>query len=311
MKRSTKQSLENSTTVRFIRILMKLIQRISPGVAARLAAQLFTFPGRFRRPQHEVDLLEGTRTDRVKCGHGLVTTWTWGTGSQTVLLMHGWGGRGSQLGCLAAPFVEAGYKVVAFDAPGHGDSSGHQTNLVDFANTILALGDRHTQLCAVVAHSFGAAATTLALSRGLKVDCAVFVAPPARFDHYLDLFSGAFGLSARTLETMVKLFEHKFSVQWSDLNPVAQAPSMRLPLLAIHDRNDSEVPWIHSKDLCERWPKAELITTTGLGHRRILRDPKVILDIVAFVGQENSWPLATPIFSGVLKSDGQAASCIS
>ena len=32
------------------------------------------------------------------------------------------------------------------------------------------------------------------------------------------------------------------------------------------------------------WPGAELVTTTGLGHHRIVSDPGVIRQVVAFLG---------------------------
>ncbi len=287
---------------------MSLVQRVSPNLAARIATRLFTFPRRFRRPQRETDHLQSARPAKMNCGRGLVATWTWGRGPRSVLLTHGWEGRGGQLGALAAPLVEAGYKVVAFDAPGHGESFGYQSNLVGFADTILALAAVQTHLSAVVAHSFGAAATTLALSRGLVTDRAIFLAPPARFDHYLELFSAAFGLSPQTLDAMIKRFEGELSLKWSDLNPLTQAPSMQLPLLTIHDQNDSEIPWEHSKILCEMWPEAQLITTSGLGHRRILRDPEVISEIVAFIGRDKSRPAAPSSMTEVLNRGGTSAS---
>jgi alpha-beta hydrolase superfamily lysophospholipase len=36
----------------------------------------------------------------------------------TVVLVHGWGSRASRLSALAAALVEAGFRAVAYDAPG-------------------------------------------------------------------------------------------------------------------------------------------------------------------------------------------------
>jgi pimeloyl-ACP methyl ester carboxylesterase len=54
-------------------------------------------------------------------------------------------------------------------------------------------------------------------------------------------------------------------------------------LLVIHDRADREVPFVHGERLAALWPEAELHAPTGLGHRRILRDPAVIADAVRFI----------------------------
>jgi pimeloyl-ACP methyl ester carboxylesterase len=51
---------------------------------------------------------------------------------------------------------------------------------------------------------------------------------------------------------------------------------MTTPLLVVHDRDDNETLWEDGVTLVETWPGARMITTEGLGHRRILRDPAVV-----------------------------------
>jgi pimeloyl-ACP methyl ester carboxylesterase len=56
------------------------------------------------------------------------------------------------------------------------------------------------------------------------------------------------------------------------------------PLLLVHDRQDAETGWSDSEAIARAWPGARLVTTTGLGHRRILRDPAVVAEVTGFVG---------------------------
>jgi len=56
-----------------------------------------------------------------------------------------------------------------------------------------------------------------------------------------------------------------------------------VPLLVIHDRDDPTVPWADGAAIATAWPGAELVTTTGLGHRDLLRDASVVARAVAFV----------------------------
>ena len=49
------------------------------------------------------------------------------------------------------------------------------------------------------------------------------------------------------------------------------------------DRDDDEVAWTDGAAIAEAWPGARLVTTTGLGHRRILRDAQVVSQAVSFV----------------------------
>ena len=55
------------------------------------------------------------------------------------------------------------------------------------------------------------------------------------------------------------------------------------PLLIVHDRNDQETSWDASRALAKTWPDTRLLTTTGLGHNRILANPGVVAAAVAFL----------------------------
>jgi pimeloyl-ACP methyl ester carboxylesterase len=55
------------------------------------------------------------------------------------------------------------------------------------------------------------------------------------------------------------------------------------PLLIVHDRDDQETSWDAARALAGSWPDARLLTTTGLGHNRILADPAVVAAAVAFL----------------------------
>lgn len=54
-------------------------------------------------------------------------------------------------------------------------------------------------------------------------------------------------------------------------------------LLLFHDRDDAEVPWDNGASLARSWPGAVLVTTDGLGHHRIAREPSVVAAAVQFM----------------------------
>jgi pimeloyl-ACP methyl ester carboxylesterase len=54
-------------------------------------------------------------------------------------------------------------------------------------------------------------------------------------------------------------------------------------LLVVHDRRDRETPYPDAVDLAESWPGAVLLSTSGLGHRRVLTDPDVVRAVTDFV----------------------------
>jgi len=55
-----------------------------------------------------------------------------------------------------------------------------------------------------------------------------------------------------------------------------------LPTLVITDRGDRQTAYTDVVDFAESI-KAPLVTTEGLGHRKILRDPAVVQRVVDFV----------------------------
>lgn len=286
--RAASLSAQNSTNVRthrqalarFHRAAVGLVARTAPSVAAAWALRRFCTPPRHTR---EPEALAATaRWLAVPVGGRAVYAWEWGAGP-AVLLVHGWGGRGAQLAAFAPPLLAAGFRVVAFDAPAHGASEGRRASLLDFRNAVRAVASRVGPLAGVVAHSLGAAATALAMKDGLDAPRAVFLSPPAEPRAYLRRFLAAVGIPAALAPTVERRFERAAGFRWADLAVPAVAPALDAPLLVIHDRGDREVPWADGAAIAAAWPGAELLTTAGLGHMRLLHEPAVIARAVAFL----------------------------
>ena len=211
-----------------------------------------------------------------------LAVWDWGEGP-TVLLVHGWNGNAAQLSPFVAPLVRAGYYVVAFDQPAHGSSPGRRATVPDFAEAVLAVGRRVGPVHAIVGHSLGGTAAALALGFGLEAERLVLLAPPADVPHFGRAFASGLGLSpARTAGFMAGL-TREVGGDLDALDLRRLAPSMRSRLLVLHDRDDREVPFAHGADIAKAWPEAKLEALSGLGHRRLLRDPEVIAAATAFI----------------------------
>lgn len=258
--------------------------RRTPGLAAGLAEAMFLTPPRFRRPPRERRWLAGAERRTVRDGGRRIAAWSWGDpGRPAVLLVHGWAGRGSQLGAFAGCLAAAGLRAIAFDAPGHGDSSGRRSSLLAMSDAVLAVADGAGPIAGVLAHSAGSAATTWALRRGLPARRLVYVAPPAELSSYALTFGDAVGLPAAVAVRMQRRIERRFGVRWEELHGLEVAHTQRAPLLVIHDRDDAEVALADGAALAEAWPGARLLATSGLGHRRVLREPDVLTAAIDFL----------------------------
>ncbi len=207
----------------------------------------------------------------------------WGEGP-TVLLAHGWGGHSGHMTPMVDPIVAAGYRAVAIDTPGHGESEGRLSSLVHFASALDRVSALFTPLGGLVAHSFGAAAATLAMSRGLAVRRAVFFAPFVRFQSVWAQFRAGLGVSEEIWTRMVREAEQWLEVRFDAIAPSELAPHMTTPLLVLHDVEDREVTFADGAELVSRWPGATLHQVEQLGHFRLLRDPACVAEAVRFLG---------------------------
>jgi len=278
-----------STTLRLTRAAFGAVQRAAPDLAARWAERMFCSPP--RRPISErmaAWLRDGQRCDVIvgssrRPRPRRVTAWTWGERGPAVLLVHGWGSRGARFVDLGGALLAAGHRVITFDAPGHGASHGRLSSGPEFARAAIAVAAAVGPVSAVVGHSLGGFASALAMDRGLSARRAVFISPSANVNSYSAQFAALLGVTPPVMSTMRERLARRLDFSWSSMDVPAFAPNMRAPLLIIHDRDDREVRWSDGAAIASAWPGAELVTTMGLGHHRIVSDAEVIANVVSFL----------------------------
>lgn len=281
-------STEKSTIdrMKIFKMMSSTLGAVEPRLASRLAERIFITPIPTRRPAREAAWAEGAETITLQSGCGPIPVWVWGEGPETVLLVHGWSGRGLQLGALVRPLVERGYRVVAHDGPGHGEARGRTSSMPALAAALGAVARRFGPLEAVIAHSLGCTATVYALAREqLLAARFVMISPASRLHAIRERFGEMTGFPPPVIDRMQKRLEERLGFDWDSAEPLSIAPTLEAPLLVIHDLADRFIPHKEGVDLASAWPRGRLLTTSGLGHHRILRAPEVIESTVAFVSK--------------------------
>lgn len=274
----------NGPQLRLLRASLGALQAVAPPLAAAWGEVLFRTPRRHPAPKRERQWLAAATPLEVRAGEDRLPAWSWGEGP-AVVLVHGWEGRGGQMGALGMGLAEAGLRAVAFDAPGHGGARSRLSSLPQLAAGVGAVVAAVGPVRAVVGHSFGAAAVCWAVARGLAVERLALLAPPFDLDPYVVQFGELLGASATTVAALVGRIERRFDVDWQEARRPALAGAARAPqtqVLVVHDREDEETPWAGGARVARTWPRGELVTTHGLGHRRLLRDAAVVSRVAAF-----------------------------
>jgi len=266
-----------------VRLLMRLTEAASPVLAARVLERLFFTPPRSRASAADRRFVRTGRRLVLRADGRRVAVRQWGRGP-TVILVHGWGSRSGRLRPLAEPLLAAGYGVVAFDAPGHGESGRGMSSLPEFARALGAVVERLGPVHAIAAHSLGGAATVFAAARlGLDARRFVLLAPPANPASWLAALTAQVGVGEATLRRFRVRTEQRLRFQWHDLDIRGLARELERPVLVVHDWDDRVVPWTEGAAIADAWPGARLHTTRGLGHRGVVRDPAVVAEVTRFV----------------------------
>jgi pimeloyl-ACP methyl ester carboxylesterase len=254
-------------------------------VLGELAASVYLHPLRAtRKMPRELGYLATARRFALPTSSGELAAWMWGGEDRPLIgLLHGWEGHGAQLGAFAAPLVAAGFRVLAFDAPGHGESPGDECSAPLVGRLLREMEAPLGAFHGFVAHSMGAAAAAMAATHGARPRGMVFLAPPLsqldRIDRMVrrsQLAPGAADIFRAAIARRARL-----SLEQSDMHYVARlAPC---PLLALHDPDDADAGYADTAGFVQAWAGARLVPCPGRGHFRLLSTPDVVRQGVEFL----------------------------
>ncbi|MEN8107310.1 MAG: alpha/beta fold hydrolase [Pseudomonadota bacterium] len=269
--------------LRGMRLLFASVGRVLPGLMGRWAYRLW-----FRTRRYP-DSAAGKRAVREALRETLqvdgipVAIYSWGEGP-VVLFIHGWSGRGSQVAGFLKPLMQAGYRVMAVDAPGHGETPGKRTNILECARVVQAFAQHYGPVHAVITHSFGGMVLAYAMRQGLEAGRVVCISVPARVEFLIERFAQTLTMPAAVVVKLKLRLEQRFAEDiWELLATDANAAQLGVPALIIHDEDDVGVPWQQGQLIADAWPGAQFLKTQGLGHGRILRDAGVVAQAVEFI----------------------------
>ncbi|MER0243375.1 alpha/beta hydrolase [Streptomyces sp. HSW2009] len=269
---------------------LNVVSRVSGPLAGAGAFSLFHMPFvRSKLRSSERELFAQAEVERLPAADGKqAVVYRWGDGSRPVLLVHGWQSRGSRLSAFVQPLRDQGHSVITFDAPGHGDAAGRSTTILDYRAVITALHDKYGTFDALIAHSLGVLASFFALTRGAEAEKVVAISPVCDFEYLI----GEFFTELRLRDALQDRLRGQIAKNLFPDLPAERMPfsvthateHVGAPVLVIHDEGDTRIEIAQGRRIVAAFgDQAELVTTTELGHRRILSDETVVRTAVDFV----------------------------
>jgi len=185
---------------------------------------------------------------------------------------------------FVSPLVEAGFKVVAFDMPGHGYSGRQATDLLVFGHALEHVCSVHGKAYGLVAHSYGATATLLSLARSAQLpEKVALIAPMRSLKDHIDIFDEVLTLHERVRSDLVGKLEVQLGLSLADTDIVKAVAGQTPGGLIVHYREDRFIQYESGQAVAAAWKDATLYTTQGLGHTRLLRSQSVITEITRYL----------------------------
>jgi pimeloyl-ACP methyl ester carboxylesterase len=254
--------------------------------AVKKTYQAFFSPTRYEVKPSEREVLEWGNNYRIPFDGGELAVTTWGNHGPAVLLMHGWGGARAQMTGFVDSLLFAGYRVVAYDQPAHGESDGRTTNLLEIAPTMDLIAQKEGPFYAIIAHSFGTLVTSYALvNRNFT--------PPARlvylgaFNQLLESlprFQVIAGLPDEIMDGFRMMLYENFGRDVLDaITNERLTPQIHIPALMFHDIADNVTPVEDSRAIARVWKEVHYVETVGLNHRGALQSKTIHEQVMKFL----------------------------
>jgi len=290
-----------SFPLKVTRLAFAQLEKLSPGVAGRIAFELFCrTPG--RRPKGAKarhvfmagrNRLRQATLVRLALSRGMAAAHHLSAEGEAdrprILVVHGWGSRAEYLSDLAWGLRQTGADVIVLDLPGHGASSGRRLDLKIAAEAIVAAERHFGRFDGVVGHSFGGAAVMMAAGgvfsdlQTLKATRIALIGSPSSMGEVFNGFASMVGLGRSSVGAMRSRAVEIAGARVEDLDGVSVARRIDRPLLVVHAEDDKEVNVGHAQRYIGVSPHVRHLWANGHGHRRIVSAPEVIAAVASFL----------------------------
>ena len=271
-------------------VIMKLIGRylntlalVAPRHAGRLGLALFCRPFRGKITARQKQFLQSAGHFKFTHDKEIITGYTWGNGAKKILLLHGWQSHTYRWKPYVEQLIAQGYMVFAFDAPGHGLSTGSFLSVPFYSEVIEKMILRIGQPDAIVGHSIGGFAALFTLHRtpSLSSGKLVVMASPGEATEFFEFYKSALSLSQRSVDLTIKSFKELYNHGPEYFSAPQFASTITIPGLIIHDEDDKETSVNHSRQVHQQWSNSRLLITKGLGHN--LKSAEIVKEVVQFI----------------------------
>ena len=242
-----------------------------PKLATKWAIYVFSTPQRKPIREKEAEFLKTAQITKRAVGDLPIVEYQWGNPTDPlIVLSYGWEYNAGRWRYFVPVLLEAGYRVVAYDPPGHGNAPNGQMNIPRNAVIIRDLILKNGQPEAIVAHSFGGGSSVFALHELPEryhpkrlVIMAAFSYAPRIFRE----FAKALGVTEALYYRVVRTFEQNVGRRLEEFDFARMAGDLHhVSGLLVHSPGDDVTPYAEAQRFFNFWDGAALLSPEKGGH---------------------------------------------
>ena len=272
--------------LQYLRTKFSTIGKLSPATAGKLAFNLFCTPyPKYKKSKAPAIFHQATPLS-IKVTEGItIKGYEWNANNpngKTVLICHGYASNFYKFEQYVQPLLKEGFRVIGFDAPGHGKSEGKYINILIYKDAIEHIINALGPIDHFIGHSLGGI-TLAMIAENIENPLShkfVLIAPATK--------------TTTTYFTMMRLSEPVKEAFYNELKSRTSLPvtyfeadraieNYRGEILWVHDQGDRVCPYEDLVNFKNTAPKnIKFLITKDLGHNKVYKTPAVIHHTLAF-----------------------------
>lgn len=285
-----KQGFSERMYLKYLRTKFKTLAILSPNKAAAIAFDLFCTPyPKYKKTKAPAIFHQAKKLSLQLNNDILIKGFEWIPNSpngKTVLIVHGYASYFYKFEQYIQPLLKEGFRVIGFDAPGHGRSQGKYINILIYSDAIKSIMKSFGPIDHFIGHSLGGITLSLIAETIEEPETHKFVliAPATKTSSTFEGFFTLMRFSVELKNAFIGLVESMSSKPLSYFEADRAIEHFKGKVLWVHDQDDPVCSYKDLENFKNKSPKhTEFLITNGLGHNKIYKTQVVIDKIVQFL----------------------------
>jgi len=276
--------------LQYLRTKFKTISKLAPATAGRMAFDLFCTPyPKYKKRKAPAIFNHATKRTVVLKDQTKIHGFEWlpnHPNGETVLIAHGYASFAYKFEQYITPLLKMGFRVLAFDAPAHGQSEGKHIHVVIYQEAIHQIMQQAGPVHHFIGHSLGALTLSMIAEQVDQAESRKFIliAPATKTTTTFANFFKMMHLNEVTIAAFLKEVSNRTNFSVEHFAADRALTNYQGPLLWVHDEKDFVCPY---EDIIDFKEKAQnnikFLITNGLGHNKVYKTAEVIDQIMAFL----------------------------